>query len=128
MANTIKITREFIYEAVMKSLERVLREGIMEEKDSDDDDENDEQKGVRRSVLQFLREPGRDLAIYAYRMEGIDPEDVDSHDDNELGGIRSAFYKKVDEYRDEKTGYIHHFSTQEINDLKNMIDSETNGK
>lgn len=140
MANTIKITREFINEAVMVSLERILREGIMEKKDSDKkkkkkhsdkkkkEKETDEQKETRRAVLEFLREPGRDLAIYAYRMAGINPEDVDSHDDNELGGIRSAFYKKVDGWEDPKTGFVHHFTTEEINDLKNMIDSETNGK
>ena len=124
MSKTIKITRDFINEAVMKSLERIIRESLMEANRPDDEEkETDEIKKKRDKVVSYLKEPGVNKAAYAYRLAGVDPEDTSGLDEVKLGEIRSLFYKKVENFEDPKTGAVYKFSPKEVNDLDSMIES-----
>lgn len=123
MSKTIKITREFINEAVMKSLEHIIRESIMEANDSNNEKESDEINKKREKVVAFLKQPGVKKAAYAYRLEGINPNDTSEVDEVRLGEIRSLFYKKLDNFEDPTTGTVYKFSAKEVNDLDSMIES-----
>jgi hypothetical protein len=87
---------------------------------ADFNDETSEDKERRSSVEAFFKDPHRDIATYAYDLDGIKPKK--GEDTNEMKNSRSLFVKKLNhELNDD--GYPYSFSTAEINRLVSLISS-----
>ena len=87
---------------------------------ADFNDETSEDEERRSSVEAFFKDPHRDIATYAYDLDGIKPKK--GEDTNEMKNSRSLFVKKLNhELNDD--GYPYSFSTAEINRLFSLISS-----
>lgn len=95
-----------------------------EGKFNDYNEENPEDKELISSIEKYFKNPGIDMAPFAYKLFDVTP--VEGDDTDEMKNARSLFYKKVyNELND--SGYPYQFSPEEAVSLQSAIsDHELN--
>lgn len=82
--------------------------------------DSDKYNELQSQIEDFFKRDGVDIAPYAYKLAGVDPE---TSDDTELSNGRSIFYKKL--YHEENSeGYVYSFEPSELIQLQSLISSE----
>lgn len=82
--------------------------------------DSDKYNELQSQIEDFFKRDGVDIAPYAYKLAGIDPE---TNDNTELSNSRSIFYKKL--YHEENSeGYVYSFEPSELIQLQSLISSE----
>lgn len=115
-----------------KKPEKKSKKGNTKKKDKDKsagkfNDYNEvgpEDKELISSIEKYFKNPGIDMAPFAYKLFGVEP--VEGDDTDEMKNARSLFYKKVyNELND--SGYPYQFSPEEAVSLQSAIsDHELN--
>lgn len=95
-----------------------------EGKFNDYNEETPEDKELISSIEKYFKNPGIDMAPFAYKLFDVTP--VEGDDTDEMKNARSLFYKKVyNELND--SGYPYQFSPEEAVSLQSAIsDHELN--
>lgn len=122
------ILKDKIKEALMNKT--IIRENYFggelnnfEEQDNREADEKTEtskEKERRNQVESYFKNPGVNIAQYAYKLNNIEPKE--GEDTNEMKNARSLFMKCLNHETNE-SGYPYSFTSAEINTLYSIISS-----
>jgi hypothetical protein len=85
---------------------------------SDMDIESGEDKQRRGQVEEYFKNPGVDVAQFAYRLYNV--ETKEGEDTNDMKNARSKFMKCLN-HETNDSGYPYSFTTSEINRLHSII-------
>lgn len=92
-----------------------------DERKADYKTETAKEKERRNQVEEFFRNPGVNIAQYAYRLYTVEVKE--GNDTNEMKNARSRFMKCLNHEKNE-SGYPYSFTSAEINELYSIISSD----
>lgn len=87
---------------------------------ADEKTETSKEKERRNQVESYFKNPGVNIAQYAYKLNNIEPKE--GEDTNEMKNARSLFMKCLN-HENNESGYPYSFTSAEINTLYSIISS-----